>query len=120
MEAFETWRNRPGEATLLALLQAHQDTVYNLCHQVLRHPQDAQDAAQKVFLDLLIGLPRITDGKHFVQWLHRASFHVALNMKQGAGRRVDRERRAAKMEISVAPQETHDTLHAHIAALEGD
>jgi hypothetical protein len=37
----------------------HQDTVYNLCFQVLRQSQNAQDAAQQVLLSLLGALPKI-------------------------------------------------------------
>src|SRR5215831_13022027 len=123
MNDFGESRAPSGQDHLLALLNLHQDTIYNLCYQVLRHPQNAQDAAQKVLLDLLGTLPRFSDEKHLRHWLHRASFHVALNMKKTSDRRLDREKQAAKHELSTPPSladEIADALHEQVARLEGD
>jgi len=39
--------DRAGEETLLGVLRGAQDFVFNLCYQVLRHPQDAEDASKE-------------------------------------------------------------------------
>src|SRR5690349_14001356 len=97
MDAFDAYRARPGRETLLALLEEQQDRVYNLCYQVLRHPENAEDAAQQVLMSLLDALPRLSDGAHLKQWLHRAAFHVSLDLKKVQKRRRERETKAGAM-----------------------
>ena len=51
-DLFLEYKKRPGRAALARLLERHQDAVYTLCYQVLRHPQDAEDACQEVLLEV--------------------------------------------------------------------
>src|SRR5436190_2691259 len=117
MDAFDAYRARPGLETRVALLEAHQDAVYSLCYQVLRHSQDAQDAAQQVLLSLIDTLPRISDGAHLRQWLHRAAFHVSLDLKKTAKRRREREARVATMDESRMPNEAADEVQLQVSRL---
>jgi len=39
-----------------AILLRHQDRIYNLCRYMLQDPEDAQDAAQDIFLKAYRGL----------------------------------------------------------------
>jgi RNA polymerase sigma-70 factor (ECF subfamily) len=120
MDDFSAYKTRPGRDTLLVLLKAQQDTVYNLCYQVLRHPQNAQDAAQQVLMGLLEALPKIADGAHLKQWLHRAAFHVCLDLKKVQKRRREREARVAKMDESALPDEIADLVQLHISRLDDE
>jgi len=85
----------PSPEGLRSILQSCQDTVYNLCYQVLRHAQDAEDASQKTLLEVARALPRIQDATHLRRWVHRVSFHVALNARKKERIRMDYERRKA-------------------------
>lgn len=120
MDAFDAYRARPGEDTLVALLRSQQDTVYNLCYQVLRHPQNAQDSAQQVLIQLLDVLPKISDGTHLRQWLHRAAFHVSLDLKKVQKRRREREERVATMDESRMPDEVADEVQLHVSKLDDE
>jgi RNA polymerase sigma-70 factor (ECF subfamily) len=123
MDALDAYRARPCRETRVALLEAHQDTVYNLCAQVLRHPQDAQDAAQQVLMSLLDALPRLTDAVHLKQWLHRAAYHASLDLKKTAKRRREREARVALMAESKHPpisDEAADAVQVHVAQLDDE
>jgi len=51
-DLFLEYKKRPGKAALARLLERHQDAVYSVCHHVLRHPQDAEDACQEVLLEV--------------------------------------------------------------------
>jgi RNA polymerase sigma factor (sigma-70 family) len=116
---FDEFRSRPSEKALVDLLRNAQDTVYTLCFHILRHPQNAEDAAQRVFLELLDALPRIADAAHFRRWIHKASFHVALDMK-----RRQETQRAHASELArrwqATPDEDAQTIHEHLELLEGD
>ena len=37
-------------STFEIIIKKYQDRIYNLCHYLLGHPQDAEDAAQDVFI----------------------------------------------------------------------
>ena len=78
----EAYRSNPGPEALIRLLRGSQGLVHTLCYRVLRHAQDSEDAAQQVLLELIDELPRLKDAEHVERWLHRVSFHVALNLKR--------------------------------------
>jgi RNA polymerase sigma factor (sigma-70 family) len=119
-ELYEAYRTGPGEDRLLGLLRGAQDFVHNLCYQVLRHPQDAEDAAQKVLLKVLDVLPRVSDGMHLKSLLVRISFQVALNLSDARATRARHERRKAAMTPPSAPVDPEDlhALHRAVAALD--
>lgn len=119
MDTFDAYRARPGRETLVALLESVQDRVYNLCYQVLRHPEDAQDAAQQVLMSLVDALPRISDAAHLAPWLHRAAFHVSIDLKKTQKRRREREARVAMSEPTM-PDEAADEVHHHVSRLEDE
>jgi RNA polymerase sigma factor (sigma-70 family) len=100
-------------------LDRARKAAYSLCHQVLRHAQDAEDAAQTVLLQLLDHRAEIQDEKHLRAFLHKACFHVSLNLKRSRRRRRDHERiKAERAEAEVAP--TDDAIHEHLATLDDD
>jgi len=89
---------------LLALLKTQQDRVYNLCFQVLRHAEDAEDAAQKVLLKLVEGLGALPDAAALRRWLYRVCVTTALDVRTERSRRRAREREVALMNpIQSAP-----------------
>src|SRR5437016_3262723 len=117
---FEDWKKARSREALVALLEGTGDSVYNLCLQVLRHSQDAEDAAQKVFLDLLDVLPRISTEDHFRGWLYRASLQTALNLRRSERRRMRHEHAAGADAVPPMPDGAMDAIHAEIANLDRD
>jgi RNA polymerase sigma factor (sigma-70 family) len=119
---FDVYRKLPTEDSLEALLGAYSDTVYNVCYQVLRHPQDAEDASQKVFFEVVRRIGKAEDAEHFKRSLYRISFHVALNHKRESRARIRHERKRASMQEpqsppAAAPQD-FPALHEQISRLE--
>src|SRR5262249_10552048 len=51
-ELVERFVAHHAEDALAALMQRHGPMVWRVCHQVLRHAQDAEDAFQATFLVL--------------------------------------------------------------------
>src|SRR5260221_12528287 len=78
-EAFDAYKARPRRDLLLRVLEQSQDAVYNLCYQVLRHAQEAEDVSQQVFLEILDHLGELPDGPRFHAWVRQASLRTALN-----------------------------------------
>ncbi len=100
-------------------LDSARKTAYSLCYQILRHAQDAEDASQTVLLQLLDHQAQIQDAKHLRAFLHKACFHVSLNLKRSRRRRLDHERiKAERAEAEVAP--TDDAIQEHLAKLDDD
>src|SRR5215831_3033821 len=93
---FGAYRAAPTPEALLDLLRASEQTIYNLCHQIVRHPQDAEDAAQKVLLEILEALPGISTADHFKKWVYRTCYYVALGVRKARRRRKDHERKKAE------------------------
>lgn len=58
-----------------ALYDRYKDYVYRVAFYTLRHQQEAEDAVQETFLDLLRGLPRydVNGPARFETWLYRVT-----------------------------------------------
>ncbi len=122
-QAFLDWRARPSRDALRRLLQANQDRVYSLCFQVLRHPQDAEDASQASLLELARGADRIADPGAFRSWLYRVCLNNALNLRRERLRRTAREERRASMTPTAdipATADVRDAIHDALARLDDD
>jgi RNA polymerase sigma-70 factor (ECF subfamily) len=88
---------RPTTDGLVALLKACADPVYNVCFQVLRHRQDAEDAAQTVLLKIIEEVPSAPEIERFDRWTYRVTLNTALNFRQQRARRIARDNRRALM-----------------------
>lgn len=76
-------RARDGEAAAFeGLLARHEQRVRRLARRLLGHREDAEDAAQEVFLRLHRHLDRIDPERPLAPWLHR----VTVNVCRDAGR----------------------------------
>lgn len=118
---FDAYRTSPSPESLLALLQVSQRTVYNLCHQILRHRQDAEDAAQKVLLEAVDALPGITSADHFRKWIYRTCYYVALGLRKAQRRRKDHERNKAAAlaaDFQLSSEDAAEAVHESVFALD--
>lgn len=65
-------RAKAGEQRAFdALVRRHRDRVYSVALGVVRHPEDAADVAQEVFIAVLRHLDTFQEGSAFTTWLHR-------------------------------------------------
>lgn len=61
------------------LVRAHQASVYSLAVRLLGTPEDAQELAQDVFLQLHRSLAAISSAAHLRFWLRRVVCHRAID-----------------------------------------
>jgi RNA polymerase sigma-70 factor (ECF subfamily) len=73
-----------------AILLRHQDRIYNLCRYMLRDLQDAQDAAQEVFLKAYRGLEGFRPDASLYTWLYRIAVNTCLDYKRKSRREAFR------------------------------
>ncbi|HEV3028467.1 MAG TPA: RNA polymerase sigma factor, partial [Planctomycetota bacterium] len=117
---FDAYRALPSAEALVGLLRASQNNVYNLCYRVLRQPQDAEDASQKVFLRMIDFIPKLSDGAHYRRILCRIALQVALDELRSRNTRARYELRKARMndqEVQSGAEQDLTPLYEHLAKL---
>lgn len=107
------------------IVEKYQNTIFKLCLSYLSNPEEAEDAAQDVFLRVYKSLHRFNLEKRFYTWLYT----IALNHLKTRYSRIIRfkEKTEAKKreqhpdeetpEESVEKQETTEELNRCVAAL---
>jgi DNA-directed RNA polymerase specialized sigma24 family protein len=87
------------ESSFAALVNRHGPVVRGICRRVLGHAQDAEDAAQAVFLVLARHANRVRNPKVLGSWLHGVAVRVsrkALAQRQRSLPLTDMEQMAAR------------------------
>ncbi len=64
------------------IIKKYQDRIYNLCRYLLRNPQDAEDAAQEVFLKGYRKLKHFKPESSLYTWLYRIGVNTCLDHKR--------------------------------------
>jgi RNA polymerase sigma-70 factor (ECF subfamily) len=73
---------RAGDRLALErLLAGHEHPLLALCHGILGHAEDAEDAVQETFLRALRALPSFRGEAAFRTWLFRIAVNVCLSWK---------------------------------------
>jgi RNA polymerase sigma factor (sigma-70 family) len=103
------------------LLRVYRERIYSLCLRVLRHPQDAEDAAQEVLLEILEGATRALGIRSFDDWVYRVALHTALDVRKKRARRFHYERFGPLWKESVRETaRAHDALHEALSAMDDE
>lgn len=62
------------------LVDLHKRAVYGLCVRLLRHPEEARDAAQETFVRAYAALPTFDPTQPFAPWLLRIARNHCLDL----------------------------------------
>ncbi|MCC6461982.1 MAG: RNA polymerase sigma factor [Saprospiraceae bacterium] len=62
------------------LYEAHQHMVYNLCLHYLQNRQDAEEAAQDIFVKIHRKLPGFQEKSSLKTWIYRIAVHHCLDV----------------------------------------
>jgi RNA polymerase sigma factor (sigma-70 family) len=95
------------------LVDQYGAMVFSVCRQTLgasAAAQDAEDAAQAVFLALLQKTPFLkAREQHLALWLHRAAIYAARQIRRSEARRNRREQEATVVRLAIS-NESEATL----------
>ena len=70
------------QSTFERIIQIHQDRIYNLCRYLLGNHQDAEDAAQDVFIKAYRKLKDFRPESSLYTWLYRIGVNTCLDHKR--------------------------------------
>ena len=89
------------------VLDRYSPLVFRLAWQSLGNRQDAEDAAQEVFVALVRSSPAFRDEAHLRAWLIRATSHRCKNLAASACRSAPRGRSGALRRGQAAGEVPH-------------
>ena len=76
-------RFRKGDASAFGeIVRKYQDKIYNLCRHMLGNAEDAEDAAQNVFLKAYQALPKFQPDASLYTWLYRIATNTCIDFKK--------------------------------------
>src|SRR5207248_5689960 len=106
-QLIERFATRGDEAAFEALLARHGPMVLGICRQVLRDPDDVEDAFQATFLVLVRKAGTLRDRDLVGNWLFGVASRVALRARAAAARRRAVEGSGNTVD-ALAPGDDHD------------
>jgi len=86
-----------------AVVEAHQDRVLNICYKFLHNREDAEDAAQEVFVEVYRSMDDFRGDARLSTWIHR----VAVTKSLDAIRRKKRKKRLGSVKQLVGLEDRH-------------
>ncbi|NLV73947.1 MAG: sigma-70 family RNA polymerase sigma factor [Chloroflexi bacterium] len=103
-------RCQRGDAAAFAdLVAITQNSVFNMAYRILSNREDAQDAAQEVYVRVWQGLPGYRSDSKFSTWLYRVTVNTCLNRKRQLRRELLTVEDDAILET--VPEPSADPLH---------
>jgi RNA polymerase sigma-70 factor, ECF subfamily len=70
------------QAVFEEVVKVYQDRIYNLCHYLLGNHQDAEDAAQDIFIKVFRSLAQFKPEASLFTWLYRIGVNTCLDYKR--------------------------------------
>ena len=112
---------RRHEPAFAEIVRRHGGMVVAACRSVLGNTQDAEDAAQAVFLTLSQRAASLKNRSTLVGWLYRVAWYVAARAGEAKAIRRRHEQEAARMKRNDLTPENEEIpleiLHAAVAGL---
>jgi len=91
-----------------ALVERHYTAVYRLCRSILRHPEDAEDATQEVFVRAYQALDQFQGRGAFGAWMRRLTVNHCLNRAQNGTARLSRHSFSLDLVAETLPTRIED------------
>jgi len=64
------------------IIKKHTDYVFNICFQVLRNREDAEDCTQEAFIEVYKNLGRFEGKSSITTWIYRIALNKAIDMQR--------------------------------------
>lgn len=101
--AAEAAREGSDGPAFTALVERFRDRVWRICFRLLGQEDDAQDAAQEVFVRLFMQRAAFRGESKYATWVHAVAVRTCLAMRRSRGRR-QRYESAARAEMRSGQQ----------------
>ena len=80
-------RSQSGDHEAFGVLwKRYAPKVRVIVNRFVRHPSDAEDLTQDVFLKAFVALPRFRGDSQFFSWLYRIAFTTGINFRTSGSR----------------------------------
>jgi RNA polymerase sigma-70 factor (ECF subfamily) len=89
--AAEAAREGSDGPAYVALVERFRQRVWRICFRLLGNEQDANDAAQEVFLRLFTNRTKFAGRSKYATWVHAIAVRTCLTIRRGRGRRRKHE-----------------------------
>ncbi len=89
--AAEAAREGSDGVAFVALVERFRQRVWRICFRLLSNEQDANDAAQEVFVRLFTHRARFEGRSKYATWVHAIAVRTCLTIRRGRGRRQKHE-----------------------------
>ncbi len=76
----------------VALVERFRPRVWRICFRLMGNEQDANDAAQEVFVRLFLNRTKFAGRSAYATWVHAIAVRTCLTLRRGRGRRQKHER----------------------------
>ena len=89
--AAEAAREGSDGPAFVALVERFRQRVWRICFRLLGNEQDANDAAQEVFVRLFLNRTKFAGRSKYGTWVHAIAVRTCLTIRRGRGRRQRHE-----------------------------
>jgi RNA polymerase sigma-70 factor (ECF subfamily) len=89
--AAEAAREGSDGVAFVALVERFRQRVWRICYRLLGNEQDANDAAQEVFVRLFTNRTKFEGRSKYATWVHAIAVRTCLTFRRGRGRRQKHE-----------------------------
>ena len=89
--ASQAARERSDGPAFVALLARFRERVWRICFRLMGNAEDANDAAQEVFVRMFLNRGRFQERSKYSTWVHGIAVNTCLTLRRSRGRRVRRE-----------------------------
>lgn len=89
--AAEAAREGSDGPAFVALVERFRQRVWRICFRLLGNEQDANDAAQEVFVRLFLHRAKFAGRSKYATWVHAIAVRTCLTIRRGRGRRQKHE-----------------------------
>jgi RNA polymerase sigma-70 factor (ECF subfamily) len=89
--AAEAAREGSDGPAFVALVERFRQRVWRICYRLLGNEQDANDAAQEVFVRLFVNRTKFAGRSKYGTWVHAIAVRTCLTIRRGRGRRQRHE-----------------------------
>ena len=98
------------DSAFAVVVQRHAMMVLSVCRRVVVSRQDAEDAAQAVFLTLAKKAGSLIGSETVAPWLHHVAYLISINAWKARRSRMERERKAGEDMDKFASSDQSDNV----------